>query len=62
METKGLRNYLLMCTGTHLQVGIKHDGVAAPVAQGGIGHRALKIHEKYQGVKEFHMLARIGCL
>ena len=45
MEPKGLRNYLLMCTGTHLQVGIKHDGVAAPVAQGGIGHRALKIHE-----------------
>ena len=45
MEPKGLRNYLLMCTGTHLQVGIKHDGVGASVAQGGIGHRALKIHE-----------------
>ena len=24
-----MRNYLLMCTGTCLQVGIKHDGVGA---------------------------------
>ena len=42
MEPKGLRNYLRMCTGTHLQVDIKQDDVGAPVAQGGIGHRDLK--------------------
>ena len=46
METINMGNYLLMCTSTHLHVDIKYRGVGAPVAQGGIGHRALKIHEK----------------
>ena len=39
-------NYLLMCTYTQLHDDDNCKGVGTPVAKGGIGHRALKIHEK----------------
>ena len=45
MEPKGMGNYLLMCTGTLYNMIVKYKGVGAPMVQGGIGHRALKIHK-----------------
>ena len=31
-----MKNYLLICTCTHLHVGVKYDGVGAPVTWGRI--------------------------
>ena len=53
-----MENYLLMCTCTHLHVNVKYRGVGVPVAQGGIGHRALKYmknnrnQHEYKGFKQ----------
>ena len=42
MKALEMDNYLPMCTCTHLLSSMKQSGVGAPVAQGGIGHRAIK--------------------
>ena len=47
-----MEKYLLMCTCTQLHDGDNCNGVGAPVAQGGIGHWALKIHENYNYYKD----------
>ena len=36
-----MRNDLLICSGTHVQHDDNCKGVGDPVAQGGIGHKAL---------------------
>ena len=46
MEPTGMGNYLLMCTGTHVQPDDICKDVSVPVIQGRIGHRPLKKHEK----------------
>ena len=45
MEPTGMGNYLLMCTGTHVQPYDMCQSVAVPEIQGRIGHTALRIHD-----------------